>query len=230
MKTKAIFNWSGGKDSALALYKVLETNQLEVVSLLTTINQSVGRVSMHGTSTELLRYQAKNIGIPLTEMYLPEYANMGDYEQLMKNTLEPFAKKGVNASVFGDIHLEDLKMYREEKLHKIGWKGYFPLWKKEGEVLMRTFLDLGFKTVVCCVNENTLSKDFIGVTIDEYFIKNLPKNVDICGENGEYHTFVYDGPLFQNPLDIEIGEIIRKTYTHHQEEIGFWFCDILRKK
>jgi uncharacterized protein (TIGR00290 family) len=230
MKTKAIFNWSGGKDSALALYKIVEENRWNIVSLLTSINQSTNRVSMHGIGRELLRQQAENMNFPLAEMYLSENISMEDYDERMNTTLQPFVKKGVNTSIFGDIHLDDLKNYREEKLHKIGWKGYFPLWKKEGEILMKEFLDLGFKTVVCCVNEKYLSKDFVGITIDEYFIKNLPKNIDLCGENGEYHTFVYDGPLFRTPLDIEIGEIIRKTYTHHQEEIGFWFCDILRKK
>jgi len=237
MQPKAIFNWSSGKDSALALYKILQENQFEVTSLLTSINKEFQRISMHGVHVSLLEKQAESLGFPLIKMELPKEPSMEEYRNIMSKTMSEIQQKGVTHSIFGDIFLEDLKKYREDQLQSIGMKGVFPLWKIDTKDLIKEFLDLGFKTIVTCVNETYLDKSFAGRIIDEDFLKDLPKNVDPCGENGEFHTFCFDGPIFKNPIAFEIGEIVKKTYpkpkTDNDNEEGeyvFWFCDLILKK
>lgn len=242
MKTKAIFNWSSGKDSALALYKTLQNPEIEIVSLLTSVSQQYNRISMHGVRTELLEQQAKNIGLPLYKMQIPEMPTMEVYEDVMRETLKPFSDIGVTHSVFGDIFLEDLRKYREDKLAEMQLKAIFPLWKIDTKVLIREFLDLGFKTIVTCVNERNLDKSFVGRIIDEQFINDLPEDVDVCGENGEFHTFTFDGPIFVKPIEFEIGEIVYRNYekpktvssntacdTNDSDafDYGFWYCDLI---
>ncbi|WP_418253683.1 diphthine--ammonia ligase [Flavobacterium columnare] len=212
MKSKAIFNWSSGKDSALALYKILQTNEYEVTTLLTSVNKQYNRISMHGVRTELLEEQAKSLKIPLHKMEIPEAPTMEVYENIMRTTLSNFKDKGISISVFGDIFLQDLRDYREEKLKELGFKGVFPLWKIDTKELIHTFLNLGFKTIVTCVNERYLDKRFVGRIIDLQFINDLPKNVDPCGENGEFHTFTFDGPIFSKPIEFELGEIVHRKY------------------
>lgn len=236
MKPKAIFNWSSGKDSALALYKTLQEDQLEIISLLTSINKEFQRISMHGVPVSLLEKQAACLGFSLTKMELPKEPTMEEYRDIMGKTMTGIKAKGVTHSIFGDIFLEDLKKYREEQLETIGMKAVFPLWKKNTTELIYEFLDLGFKTVVTCVNETYLDKSFAGRIIDKDFIRDLPENVDPCGENGEFHTFTFDGPLFQNPISFHIGETVKKTYpkpkTDEESEEGeyvFWFCDLVVK-
>lgn len=236
MKSKAIFNWSSGKDSAFALYKILNLNQFEIVSLITSINEKYRRVSMHGLSEKLLEKQAESIGLPLQKIMLPESPSMEEYNSIMNSTLTDLKQKGITHSIFGDIFLEDLRKYREEKLNEVGLKGVFPLWKENTKDLIQEFISLGFKTIVICVNEDYLDKSFVGRIIDQQFIDDLPENVDPCGENGEYHTFTFDGPIFQFPVKYEIGEIVRKTYPKpnsetsekNDEEYGFWFCDLIQ--
>lgn len=236
MKKKAIFNWSSGKDSALALYKTLKENKFEVTSLLTSINKEFQRISMHGVHVSLLEKQAESLGLPLIKMELPKEPSMEEYREIMSKTMSEIQQKGVTHSIFGDIFLEDLKKYREDQLQSIGMKGVFPLWKIDTQNLIKEFLDLGFRTIVTCVNETYLDKSFAGRIIDEDFLKDLPKNVDPCGENGEFHTFCFDGPIFKNPIEFEIGEIVKKTYpkpkTDNDNEEGeyvFWFCDLILK-
>lgn len=234
MKQKAIFNWSSGKDSALALYKILQEEKFEITSLLTSINEEFQRISMHGVSVSLLEKQAESLGFPLIKLELPKEPSMEEYQELMSSTMTKIKSQGVTHSIFGDIFLEDLRKYREEQLQSIGMNAVFPLWKKNTTDLIHEFLDLGFKTIVTCVNETYLDKSFAGRIIDEDFIKDLPKNVDPCGENGEFHTFTFDGPIFKNPIDFEIGEVVKKTYpkpkSDESEEDGeyiFWFCDLI---
>lgn len=243
MKPKAIFNWSSGKDSALALYKILQSNEYEIVSLLTSVNKQYNRISMHGVRAELLEQQAKSIGLPLYKMEIPEMPTMEIYEEVMRNTLADFKNNSVTHSIFGDIFLEDLRKYREEKLENIGFTGIFPLWKRDTKELIHEFLDLGFKTIVTCVNERNLDKSFVGRVIDEQFIKNLPPTVDVCGENGEFHTFTFDGPIFSKPIAFEIGEIVHRKYERPKTadsneacnsntddtafDYGFWYCDLI---
>jgi uncharacterized protein (TIGR00290 family) len=236
MKPKAIFNWSSGKDSAFALYKILQENQFEISSLLTSINKEFQRISMHGVRVSLLEKQAESLGFPLIKMELPKEPTMEEYREIMSKTMNEIKTNGVTHSVFGDIFLEDLRKYREDQLESVGIKGIFPLWKINTANLIHDFLDLGFKTIVTCVNETYLDKSFAGRIIDKNFINDLPVNVDPCGENGEFHTFTFDGPIFKNPIDFEIGEIVKKTYPRpksdendEDNEYVFWFCDLILK-
>ncbi|SNA79308.1 diphthine--ammonia ligase [Flavobacterium psychrophilum] len=244
MKKKAIFNWSSGKDSALALYKTLQDTEIEIVSLLTSVNKKHNRISMHGVRTQLLVQQAKSIGLPLHIMEIPEMPSMNDYEEVMQKTLTNFKEKGISHSIFGDIFLEDLRKYRENKLAEMQLEAIFPLWKIPTKALILEFLALGFKTIVVCVNERNLDKSFVGRVIDAQFIADLPDDVDLCGENGEFHTFTFDGPIFKKPIDFEIGEIVYRKYEKPKQEssntacdtsssdafdFGFWYCDLIPK-
>jgi len=242
---KALFNWSSGKDSALALYKIQQNPEFEIDCLLTSVNQQFQRISMHGVRVELLEQQAESIGIPLEIMQIPEMPTMEVYENVMQKTLEKLKNKGITHSVFGDIFLEDLRQYREDKLTTIGFKGVFPIWKIPTHDLIQEFIALGFKTIVVCVNEKYLDKSFVGRIIDQQFIDDLPENVDVCGENGEFHTFSSDGPIFSKPIDFEIGEIVYRKYEKPKQDssntacdtddstaydYGFWYCDLIPKK
>ncbi|ELR77919.1 ATP-binding protein [Elizabethkingia anophelis R26] len=220
-------NWSGGKDSAMALYNILNNKNYKVEGLLTSVNAANQRISMHGVSGEMLVKQAESIGLPLTKINLPEASDMTAYENIMEQTLSTFTEQGIETSVFGDIFLEDLRKYREQQLEKIGWKAVFPLWKKDTRNLVYEFLELGFRTRICCINKQYLDSDFLGCDLDEYLIDKLPENVDPCGENGEFHTFVYAGPVFQNNLRIKNGERVEKSYNHDGKSYGYEFCDIL---
>ena len=242
MKTKALFNWSSGKDSALALYKVLQDPNFEISCLLTSVNTQHQRVSMHGLRVDLLQAQAASIGIPLEIMYIPEMPTMEAYENVMKDTLTKLKEQGNTLSIFGDIFLEDLRKYREEKLEIMGFKGLFPLWNTPTSNLIQEFIALGFKTIVVCVNERYLDKSFVGRVIDQNFIDDLPEDVDVCGENGEFHTFTFDGPIFAKPILFEKGEIVYRKYEKPQTsssnracdtdvseayDFGFFYCDLL---
>jgi uncharacterized protein (TIGR00290 family) len=245
LKKKALFNWSSGKDSALALYKTLQNSEFEISCLLTSVNQQFQRISMHGVRVELLEQQAQSIGLPLEIMQIPEMPTMEVYEKVMQETLAKLKNQGVTHSIFGDIFLEDLRKYREGKLAEIGFEGVFPLWKNPTPDLIQEFMDLGFKTIVVCVNERFLDKSFVGRIIDQNFINDLPENVDVCGENGEFHTFTFDGPIFSKPIDFEIGEIVYRKYEKLKEDdssnsacdtntsdafdFGFWYCDLIAK-
>ena len=240
---KAIFNWSSGKDSALALYKTLQNPDFKIEYLLTSVNQQFQRISMHGVRVELLEAQAKSIGLPLKIMQIPEMPTMEVYENVMTETLSELKNEGITHSVFGDIFLEDLRKYREDQLLKIGFEGVFPLWKIPTHDLIQEFVSLGFKTIVVCVNERYLDKSFVGRIIDQEFINDLPENVDVCGENGEFHTFTFDGPIFSKPIQFEIGEIVYRKYEQPKTEdssnkacdtntseafdFGFWYCDLI---
>lgn len=238
---KAVFNWSGGKDSALALHKTIQSGDPDISCLLTTVNESFGRVSMHGVRSELLERQAKNIGIPLRKVMLPEMPDMPTYETIMGQHLLSLKAEGIDAAVFGDIFLEDLRKYREDKMSEIGMKCMFPIWKIPTQQLIHEFIDLGFKAVTVCVDERFLDMSFAGRIIDGAFVRDLPKNVDPCGENGEFHSFVYDGPIFKKPVAFSTGEIVHRKYTRQVEggndstrvssqdpfETGFWYCDLL---
>ena len=242
MKTKAIFNWSSGKDSALALYKTLQNPEIEISCLLTSVNEQYQRISMHGVRVELLHQQAQSIGLPLEIMTIPEMPTMEVYESVMTETLIKLKDEGITHSIFGDIFLEDLRKYREDKLATMDFKGLFPLWKIPTADLIQEFLVLGFKTIVVCVNEKYLDKSFVGRVINQEFINDLPDNVDVCGENGEFHTFTFDGPIFTKPINFEIGEIVYRKYEAPKEQknsntacdtddsaydYGFWYCDLI---
>lgn len=236
-------NWSGGKDAALCLHRVLRHAECDIASLLTTVNRHYGRVSQHGVRVELVEEQAAQIGLPLETIEMPRYPSMETYDRLMAETLSRFKDREITTAIFGDILLEDLRAYREEKLETAGFRGVFPLWKKPTDRLVREFLAAGFKAVIVCVNEQHLGKSFAGREFDEALLDDLPDGVDLCGENGEFHTFVYDGPLFKRPVNFTIGETIHRTYdppagrnsddpcgSGDEENLrgtGFWYCDLL---
>jgi len=230
-KGKWFFNWSSGKDATMALY-VLKQRKQAVDLLFTTINAKYQRVSMHGLRKELLIAQAAALGLPLRLMELEEHATMESYNALMEQNLLELKKEGYSASCFGDIFLEDLRAYREQMLEQQGMEAIFPIWKKDTGKLLSSFIDLGFKAIVVCINEQVLDKSFCGREIDPSFLADLPPHIDPCGENGEFHTFCYDGPIFKHPVAFTKGELTRKTYPapfadSKISEYGFWFCDLL---
>lgn len=228
-KKISLFNWSGGKDSCLALHHILADDSFEVKYLLTTVNEAFNRVSMHGVREELLLKQTESIGIPLYQIRLPESPKMEDYENSMHGHLTRLKKEGITHSVFGDIFLEDLKNYRETKLEEIGLKAVFPLWKQDTKAIIREFISLGYQTVIVCTQEGM--EEFCGRVIDENFINDLPPGIDPCGENGEFHTFVFNGPIFKAPVPFTLGEKVYKTFPSpvntSEKPAGYWYIDLL---
>ena len=243
MKEKVVICWSGGKDSALALHKILQDDRFEVVSLLTTCNEHFQRVSMHGVRLELLDEQARAIGLPVEKMFVSQRSSNDEYLEKLTAHLLAHKARGVTGFVFGDIFLEDLKRWREENLARVGLRGIFPIWKMDSRELIREFIALGFGSVICCVNDAYLNESALGRKIDAAFIESLPADVDPCGENGEFHSFAFAGPIFKQPLKITIGEKVYRPVgeTHPstaassvvcptpgtRQTKGFWFCDLL---
>lgn len=234
----AYMNWSGGKDSSLALHRLLQDKQYNIQYLLTSVNSTHDRISMHGVRRSLLQAQSEAIGIPLQTIELPEMPSMDAYENNMLQKIDALKNEGLTHSIFGDIFLEDLRKYREEKLQQTGIECVFPLWKIDTKDLMNEFLDAGFKAIIVCVNEQYLDKSFCGRIIDHSFVRDLPANVDVCGENGEYHSFVFDGPIFRHPVAFDKGETVSRTYSapaadnsnnamDKPSEYNFYFTDLI---
>ncbi len=220
MKKKPILMcWSGGKDSAMSLYELQKSGQYEIAALLTTVTETYERISMHGVRCALLHAQAASIGIPLEKVYISKNATNAEYENRMESLFKKYYEQGIREVAFGDIFLEDLRIYREKNLEKIGMQGIFPVWKRNTNELANEFIKLGFKSAVVCVDPKVLSPNFVGRVIDKSFLEELPGNVDPCGENGEYHSFVYEGPIFGEPIKVKIGERVFRD--------SFWFCDLL---
>ena len=245
VREKIIFCWSGGKDSALALNRILQDNRYEVATLLTTCNNHFQRVSMHGVRLELLEQQAEAIGLPLEKVFVSQRSSNEEYQQKMSACVLAHKARGVTACAFGDIFLEDLKRWREENLAKVGMRGIFPIWKVDSRDLILEFLALGFGTAICCVNDAYLGEDAVGRNIDAGFIAALPPEVDPCGENGEFHSFAFAGPIFKQPVKFKVGEKVYRPFevTHPSDSNssyvcppgprrtkGFWFCDLLPDK
>ncbi len=236
---RSYFNWSGGKDSALALHYALQQPAYSIERLITSVNSTYNRISMHGVRAELLEQQASALGIPLQQLRMSDQPTMTEYNQAMAALTASLYKEGFTHSVFGDIFLEDLRKYREERLAEQHISAYFPLWKKDTTALIHEFIALGFKTITVCVKSELLDQSFVGRVIDEDFLKALPANVDPCGENGEFHTFVFDGPIFKHPIPFTIGEKVFREYQAPKNKedncfsgtanpsMGFWFCDLL---
>lgn len=212
-----LVSWSGGKDSCLALAEIRRTRN--VAALLTTITRDFDRISMHGVRRILLERQAESLGVPLHEVFISEGAGNDEYEQKTIAALEEFRAHGVDSVVFGDLFLEDIRAYREKLLSRLGMKGLYPVWGRDTSRLIREFLARGFKTAVVCVDPTKLPREFVGRVIDEQFLSELPGKVDPCGENGEFHTFVFDGPGFRVPVPFSFGEIVMRD--------GFWFADLV---
>src|ERR1700739_633885 len=213
---KCIFNWSGGKDSALALYHCLQNPELDIKYLVTTINDAADRISMHGVRVELLEKQAESIGIPLYQVRLPEMPGMKEYDDVMRATLEHFQSEGITHAIFGDIFLEDLKAYRDARLAEVGMTGIYPLWKRDTTELINEFFDLGFETVIACTQERL--ERIVGKEITPELVMSLPEDVDVCGENGEFHTFAFKGPIFKKEIGYRLGEKVFKQYAAPKDQ------------
>lgn len=227
-RKKAVFNWSGGKDSTLALHYVLQQKEFEISHLLTTLNDSFNRIAMHGVREELLIRQVESLKLNLLQVRLPEMPNMEIYEQLMGRQLSRLKEEGITHAIFGDIFLEDLKVYRENQLEQLGMSAVFPLWKGDSLELVRDFIELGYKTIVVGAEDGL--HDFCGRIIDHKFLDDLPNYVDPCGENGEFHTFVFDGPIFEKPINFTLGEKIFKAFPKFNQEdlpTGYWYIDLI---
>lgn len=228
-KKKVVFNWSGGKDSALALYKMLNDDSYEVVSLLTTVNRQTQRSTMHGIPMSLLECQADSIGLPIYVVDLTPKGDMSDYESAMSSAVNYFLQQGVDHFAFGDIFLHDVRSYREAQLAPYGIKVIEPLWDKSSEQIMDEFLESGLKTVIVTITDGALDESFLGSTITRSLVDSFPKNIDICGENGEYHTFCYSGGMFRYDIPFSLGEKMKQTFpvkhdTGEIKEYSYWFA------
>lgn len=210
--------WSGGKDSAMALHAALRDPSLKVEALLTTVTESYERISMHGVRRVLLEQQAAALNLPLEQVRIPIASSNEIYEAAMRDVLTRYQARGVSRVIFGDLFLEDIRVYRERQLAQIGMTGLFPLWLKGTRKLAHHFIDAGFKAVLVCVDPKQLDPLFCGREFDWAMLADLPVTVDPCGERGEFHTFVYDGPIFRQPIPIKKGAVVERD--------GFWFCDL----
>lgn len=217
--SKALLSWSGGKDCALALERVRQQGEYEIIGLLTTVTEGYNRISMHGVRRTLLEEQAESLGLPLEIVYIPQAATNAIYEQRMGETLERHRDQGVETVIFGDLFLADIRAYREKQTARVGMKTTFPLWGEPTEQLIQQFIADGYKAITVCVDSQALPQQFVGRCLDGDFMRELPSAIDPCGENGEFHTFVYDGPVFQYPLPIKKGEIVLR-------DERFYYCDL----
>jgi uncharacterized protein (TIGR00290 family) len=217
---KVLVSWSGGKDSALALHEIQKTGGHEITALLTTVTEEYDRTSMHGVRRSLLERQADSLGFSLEEVFIRKNTTDEGYESRMREVLEKYVAAGVSAVVFGDVFLEDVRKRREDKLSEIGLPGIFPLWGRDTRELAYTFIGLGFKAVTTCVDSNVLGKSFVGRVFDEQFISDLPSTVDPSGENGEFHSFVYAGPIFRHEVTYRRGDVVCR-------DKRFYYCDLL---
>ncbi|MEO6165883.1 MAG: diphthine--ammonia ligase [Chitinophagales bacterium] len=231
-RVKAALFWSGGKDAAASLHQVMTENVYEVCYLITTLNAEHRRISIHGVREALLDQQAIALGIPLKKMWVRKSTNE-HYEMQVVQVLDELKLEGIHHIIYGDIFLEDIRSYREKLLERHGLTGVFPLWKRDSEELIISFLEAGFRAVICCVNANALNESFAGREISKALIKELPSGVDPCGENGEYHSFVFDGPIFRQSVKFFKGEKIFKPLDIKRTENvgapveGFWFVDLI---
>ena len=220
MDNKALFSWSGGKDSALALYEILRGREYEVRALFTTVTGDYDRVSMHGLRRALLEEQTDSIGLPLEKVIIARNASNEDYESALGRLLLAYKESGVSSVIYGDIFLEEIRKYREEHIGKMGLRCVFPIWNIDSVHLARTFIEAGFKAVTVCVDSKVLDGSFAGREYDQDFLSDLPRGTDPCGENGEFHTFVYDGPIFRKRIEFDRGEVVLR-------DNRFYFCDLV---
>jgi uncharacterized protein (TIGR00290 family) len=224
---KTYFNWSTGKDSAMALHKLLQDDSYGVDYLLTSVNAHHDRVSMHGLRRELLVQQLAAIGLPFGTIELPQQPTNEEYEDIMRSKVGFLQAGGFTHAAFGDIFLADLRKYREEQLASVNIKAVFPLWGRDTGQLMQEFVASGFRAVVVCVNGAVLDRSFAGREVDEAFLNDLPPGVDPCGENGEFHTFCFDAPFFRHRVAYTVGETVYREYDNEATKHGFWFTDLL---
>jgi uncharacterized protein (TIGR00290 family) len=216
-----LMSWSGGKDSCLALHDIQRERKYSVAALLTTVTRDYDRISMHGVRRVLLEKQADSLGLPLHQILISKDATNDEYEMKMGEAFSVYRENGIDSIAFGDLFLEDIRAYREKFLARHKMRGLFPVWKRDTSLFIREFIELGFRAVVTCVDSRILDQSFAGRIIDEKFLLSLPRHVDPCGENGEFHTFVFDGPTFAHPVEFSLGEVVLRE--------SFWFCDLVPK-
>lgn len=215
---KTLVSWSSGKDSAWLVHTLRQTRGVEIGGLLTTVNESAGRVAMHAVRVELLEAQADALGLPLWKVFIPSPCSNEIYEQAMAGAVNRALSQGFSQVAFGDLFLEDVRRYREEKLAGSGLAPVFPLFGADTTALAREMLATGLRARLTCVDPKQLDPAFVGREFDATFLRELPSSVDPCGERGEFHSFAYDGPMFSHPIAIETGDIVARD--------GFVFADL----
>jgi uncharacterized protein (TIGR00290 family) len=214
-----VVSWSGGKDGCMALHEVQSDGERRIEALVSTVTEGYERVSMHGVRRTLLERQAALLGLPLHQVRLSRGATNDEYEAELGEILVGYRERGVFSVVFGDLFLEDIRKYREQMLARLGMRGVFPVWKRDTGEFIRRFVGLGFRAIVVCVDARVLDGSFAGRVLDQGFLGALPSGVDPCGENGEFHTFVFDGPGFEREVRFEPGELVLRD--------GYYYRDLL---
>ncbi len=220
VKEKVVLSWSGGKDSAMTAYHLLASQRYEIAALMTTVTEEFDRISMHGVRRDLLERQAESLGFPLHKIMIPKDCPNAVYEARMREAMSHFKAQGITRVAFGDLFLEDLRQYRDERLAQAGMTGVYPIWMRDTEELVRTFIGLGFKAILACVDTHAIDAAFAGREIDHDLLRDLPESADPCGEYGEYHSFVYAGPIFTNAIACKAGQRVMRTPC-------FNYCDIV---
>lgn len=218
-KSKILLSWSSGKDSAWALHLLRRQPQYEIAGLVTTFNEAFDRVAMHSTRRSLVELQAKAAGLPLLPIPLPWPCSNRQYEEIMEVVCSQVVAQGVNAMAFGDLFLEDIRAYRERQLQGTGLEPLFPVWQIPTDRLAREMIDSGLRAKLICVDPKKLAPEFAGRDFDCQLLDDLPHGVDPCGENGEFHSYVYGGPMFDREIPVVAGDRVERD--------GFWFCDVL---
>jgi uncharacterized protein (TIGR00290 family) len=219
-KEPVALSWSGGKDSTMAAYQLLASQKYEIAALLTTVTEGFDRISMHGVRRELLERQAESLGIPLHKIPIPQECSNEIYEARMREAMSRIKAQGITKIAFGDLFLQDVRQYRDERLERAGMTGVYPIWMRDTDELVRTFIGLGFKAILACVDTQALNASFAGREIDLELLKDLPPSADPCGEYGEYHSFVYAGPIFKSAIACKTGERVLRNGR-------FNYCDIV---
>lgn len=217
-REQVIIGWSGGKDSSLALQAVLDAGELDVVALVTTVTDEYDRISMHGVRRSLLHAQAEAIRIPLHEVHIPPSTDNATYEAAMSEAFKHFHQKGIRRCIFGDLYLEDIRAYRDRMMEALDMEALYPVWGLDTTELAQRFIDDGFKAMLACVDPKQIDASFAGRDYDASLLADLPDTADPCGENGEFHTFVHQGPIFNQPVPVTKGEVVERG--------GFVFADI----
>jgi uncharacterized protein (TIGR00290 family) len=218
-REKIIMGWSGGKDSSLALREIRRRNHYEVVALVTTCTEGYDRISMHGVRSSLLERQARELGLPLKKVFISKGASNDEYEARMKEAFLEYKTMGITKAAFGDLFLEDIRAYRDRMMASIGMSALYPVWGLDTRALAREFVRDGFSAVLVCIDPRALDKSFAGRTLDDALLDDLPSNVDPCGENGEFHSFVFQGPIFRQNIGCARGEVVLRD--------NFYFADLL---
>ncbi len=219
---KVLLSWSSGKDSAWALYILQQMQEIELVGLFSTYNQEFNRIAMHSTRLELVKMQAKNTGLPIDLIPIPFPCSNEDYERIMGDFIEGVKEKGITHIAFGDLFLEDIRQYRIDKLAGTGIEPIFPIWGIPTHELSSKMLASGLRAQITCIDPKQIPEEFAGLEYNLDYIERLPESVDPCGENGEFHSFAFAGPMFKEPIPIEVGETITRD--------GFIFTDVMLKK